>query len=63
MNKNKHIIITRSKIRKMCKHAYFIIKQQRLNELLRINQLLHDRIQYLELYRNQLLTSLTRNVE
>jgi hypothetical protein len=63
MNKNKHIIITRSRIRKMCKKAYSIIIQQRLYDLLRINQFLNDRIQYLELYRNQLLNNLKRNVD
>jgi|LakMenE01Jun11ns_1017448.scaffolds.fasta_scaffold9720003_3 hypothetical protein len=63
MNKNKHIIITRSRIRKMCERAYFKIKQERLDELLRINHLLNDRIRYLELHRNQLLNSLPRNVE
>ncbi len=59
MNKNKHVIISRSRIRKMCNNIYSIIKQQRLHELLRINQLLNDRVQYLDLYRNELLTQLS----
>ena len=50
MNKNKHIIITRSRIRKMCERAYFKIKQERLDELLRINHLLNLRLKYYEIF-------------
>jgi hypothetical protein len=45
--KNKHIIITRKKIRIICRKTYEIIKEQRYNELLQLNILLNNRLQHL----------------